>query len=442
MFAQPRLRYRRLAMLLLALVLVGACMEIPTFSTEPSVSLRIAVPNQVQAVYLKERVKSFEQENPTIKVEVFSQMQTFRGNLASAITTLSTSSTGLDLVYLTDQDFQSLGEAGVLTDLTSYIRESEDLGPSQFYPLALPVFQTRGRQMVMPAELFPLVVFYNQDLFDQASLKYPTADWTVQDFQAAAKRLTDESGGTQKATYGYVGDATLTVWPFVFAFGGGIPDATRDPRAQTLTSAGTMQGFQFVVDLISRDKSFPIDPPGRTIGLWYGGRAGMTLQFMNGRNSVPQQTDARGPVMTPTPGPKPTWGFRWNVAPVPGQAKRSTLVQVAGYAITKGAKNPDEAWQLIRYLVGTLPEPGVAPGFVPALRSLARSEEFGRLYPESGRQAYLDSVNFGQSIPQTPSTVAFTENDIRQILRGEVSVSDTLQQLQQKYAKAFEKLVQ
>ena len=126
---------------------------------------------------------------------------------------------------------------------------------------------------------------------------------------------------------------------------------------------------------------------------------------MNGRNSVPQQTDSRGPVATPTPGPKPTWNFRWNVVPVPGQTERSTLVQVAaGYAIPKGAKNPDEAWQLIRYLVETMPEPGIAPGYVPALKALAHSDDFNRLYPESGRQAYLDSVDFGQAIPQTPST--------------------------------------
>ena len=259
------------------MVLVAACIEIPTFATQPTVSLRIAVPNQIQAAYLRERMRSFEQENPTIKVEVFSQMQNFRGNLANAIRDLSDSSTGLDLIYLTDQDFQSLGDGAVLTDLTSFIRESEDLGSSKFYPLSLPVFQSRGRQMVMPAELFPLVVFYNQDIFDRASLKYPTADWTIRDFQAAAKRLTNEAGGPQQSTYGFVGEPTLAAWPFVFAFGGELPDPNRDPRALTLTSAETIQGFQFLVDLINRDKSFPIDPPGRTMGLWYGGRAAMTM---------------------------------------------------------------------------------------------------------------------------------------------------------------------
>jgi multiple sugar transport system substrate-binding protein len=433
-----RRRCARLAVLLLALLAVAACIEIPTFNTTPTVHLRIAVPSQTQATYLAERVKGFETANPTIDVEVFSQMAQFRGNLVQAINSLSTTGSGLDLIYLTDTDFQSVSSAGVLTDLSSFIRQSEDLGSSQFYPLSLPVFQNRGRQMVMPAELYPLMVFYNQDMFDKADLKYPTAGWTVRDFQVAAKALTNTAGGPQQATYGFVSDLGTSFWPFVFAFGGDIPDPDRDPRALVLTSPGEIQGFQFVVDLINRDKVFPIDQYGRGGQVWYGGRAGMALLYMNGRNVVPQQTDTRGPVPTPTPGPRQTWGFRWNVATVPGQASRATLVQVAGYGIPKDAKNPDEAWQLIRYLVDTLPEPGTAPGYVPALKALARSEDFTRLYPESGRQAYLDSVDIGKTIPAIPSSLSFTDNDIRPLIVGEISVADALQQFQRKWAAAFQ----
>lgn len=440
---QSRSRYARLLALVLALVVVGACVEIPTFNTQPTVTLRIAVPNPIQAAYLAERVKSFEADNPTINVEVFSQMAQFRGDLTSAINSLSSSGTGLDLVYLTDTDFQSVSGAGVLTDLTSYIRESADLGPTKFYSLSLPVFQDRGRQMVMPAELYPLVIFYNQDLFDKAGLPYPTAGWTVQDFELAAKRLTNVSGGPQQATYGFVADSTLSFWPFVFAFGGDMPDPEKDPTAQVLTSTGDIQGFQFVVDMINQDKSFPIDQFARGAQLFYGGRAGMTLLYMNGRNVVPVQPDrGSGTLPTPTPGPRQAWGFHWNVATVPGQTSRATLVQVAGYGIPKDAKNPDEAWQLIRYLVETLPEPGAAPGYVPAVKALARSADFSRLYPESGRQAYLDSIAIGKTIPAIPSTVSFTDADIRPVLLGQVSVSDALQAFQKKYAAAFEKLIQ
>ncbi len=442
MFLHSFSRYARLGALLLVLGSIAACVEIPTFNAQPTVYLRVAVPNPIQATYLAQRVQSFEAANPTINVEIFSQMAQFRGNLADAITNLSGTDTGLDVVYLTDSDFQSVAAAGVLTDLTPYIRESDDLGPNKFYSLALPVFQDRGRQMVMPAELYPLVIFYNQDLFDKAGIPYPTAGWTVQDFQLAAMRLTDTSGGPQKATYGFVSDSTLAFWPFVFAFGGDIPDPSKDPTAKVLTSAGDIQGFQFVVDLINQDHSFPLDQFGRGTQLFYGGRVGMALLYMNGRNVVTQQVDTRGPQPTPTPGPPQRWGFHWNVVTVPGQTSRGTLVQVAGYGIPKNAKNPDEAWQLIRYLVETLPEPGAAPGYVPALKALAQSDAFAQLYPESGRQAYLDSVKIGKTIPAIPSTVSFTPNDIRPVLLGQVSVANALQQFQKKWAAAFEKAAQ
>lgn len=436
-------RIIRLAVLALALLAIVACVEIPTFNSKPSITIRLAVPNSVQATYLSERVKAFEQANPSIDVVVFSRLEQFRGDLASAITALTSSGDGLDLIYLTDQDFQSLGDGAVLSDLTSFLRETEDLGPAGFFPISLPVFQSRGRQMVIPAELSPLVVFYNSDLFDRRGMTYPTSEWTVQDFQVAAKQLTDTTGGPQQATYGFVGDMTTVIWPLLLAFGGSIPDASVDPQASTMTSPSAIRAFQFLSDLIVRDQSFPIDPQGRTSAIWYGGRAGMTMLYMNSRNAVPQQQQG-GPAVaaTPTAGPRQTWGFHWDVVPVPKEAGRSTLVQVAGYAIPKGAKNPDEAWQLIRYLVQTLPDPGAAPGYVPALKSLAQSADFGRLYTESGRRAYLDSVNFGQTVPLVPSAVRITENDIRPMLRGEVSIADGLQAIRARYLAQFVKSLQ
>ena len=37
-----------------------------------------------------------------------------------------------------------------------------------------------------------VVLFYNQDLFDQAGVAYPTADWTYDDAVAAGKEIMDK----------------------------------------------------------------------------------------------------------------------------------------------------------------------------------------------------------------------------------------------------------
>lgn len=435
----PKRPATRLAPLLSLLFLVG-CIDLPTFLPEPDVTLRVAVPDASQAAYLAERIQSFERANPTIQVKVFSQMSVFRGNLASGISTLVNSNDGLDVVYLTDQDFHALSDPDIFADLTPYIRETSDLQPGEFYPTALPVFQNRGRQMVLPAEMVPLVIYYNRDLFDRASAAYPTADWTMTDFLLAAKRLTATEQKGAPATVGFVADPMLTVWPFVLAYGGEFPDPASDTSVRALTAPATVRGFQWFVDLSLREKVMPYQPGWRSLGLWFGGRAGMVALFMNTRNVVPAEPGRPG--ATPTPGPRQTWPFRWDVAMIPREARRATIVYVAGYGIPKGAKNPNEAWQLIRYLTRTLPAQGTGSSYVPALKSLASSAEFASLYPEAGKRAYLESIEFGYTIPVLPAAAQPGEQDLAPIFRGEVTASQGLQRLREKMMPAFEKWAQ
>lgn len=432
----PKRLAARLAPLFALFLLVG-CIDVPLLLPVPDVTLRIAVPDANQAAYLAERLQSFERANPNIRVKVYSQMGIFRGNLASGIRTLVDSQDGLDLVYLTDQDFHALPDPEILTDLTSYIRETNDLQPDQFYPTALPAFQVRSRQMVLPTEMVPLMIYYNRDLFDRARVAYPTAGWTMSDFLSAARQLTAPEQKGAPATVGFVGDPLLTVWPFVLAFGGDFPDPAKDPTAQALVAPATVRGLQWFVDLSLREKVMPFQTGFRSMGLWYGGRAGMAALFMNARNVTPSE-QARSSA-TPTPGPRQTWQFRWDVTMVPRGERRATIVYVAGYGIPKGAKNPNEAWQLVRYLARTLPAPGTGSSYVPALKSLANSAEFASLYYESGKQAYLDSIEFGYTIPVLPPGSQPAEADLTPIFRGDVTASQGLQRLREKMLPAFQK---
>lgn len=438
------MRFRKsvahLAALVSSLLLVAACIDIPTFMQQPDVTLRVAVPDPTQAAYIDERIRDFERDNPTIRVEVMSRLSGFRGNLGQGITTLATTGNGLDVVYLTDQDFQSLSDVDILTDLTSYVRETTDLRPPEFYPTALPAFQNRGRQMALPAEMVPLVIFYNKDLFDQSGVGYPTADWTTQEFLVTAKKLTKEPE-TRNGVAGFAADPNSTVWSFVLAHGGEFPDPLRDASARTLTAPASIRGFQWFADLAVRERVTPQPLNNRSLGHWFGGRAAMAALFMNARNLVPSSGQPQAQA-TPTPGPRQTWPFRWDVAPIPREERRATVVYVAGYAIPKGAKHPDEAWQLIRHLTRTLPVQATAGAYVPAIKSLSQSPEFAALYPESGRKVYLDSVEFGYTIPLLPAAARPNDQDLSPIFRGEISAEQGLQRLREKMAPSLQKWVQ
>ena len=51
-----------------------------------------------------------------------------------------------------------------------------------------------GKQLGIPKDLDSAAVWYNKDMFDEAGIPYPTADWTWDDFREIAKKLTKADG--------------------------------------------------------------------------------------------------------------------------------------------------------------------------------------------------------------------------------------------------------
>ena len=64
-----------------------------------------------------------------------------------------------------------------------------------FFPRLTEAAQWNGRTYVLPSSGQVAVVYYNKDLFDEAGLAYPTADWTWDDMVRMAEALTHDYDG-------------------------------------------------------------------------------------------------------------------------------------------------------------------------------------------------------------------------------------------------------
>jgi multiple sugar transport system substrate-binding protein len=422
------LRALRLATILAVAITAAACARLPSFLTEPPVVIRAIAFDPSRQAYMNERAREFERLNEGIKVEVMPQMSAVRGNVTSALSAFQTGMTPIDVVALTDQDFGGLTDFDLLIELSAFIRETTDLQPGDFFPTALPAFQHRGRQMMMPAEMIPMMIFYNRDLFDAAKAQPPGPGWNMQDFAVAARKLSETQANKQPAV-GFVSDPLSAAWPFVLAHGGRLPDPIGDPTLDALAMPDTARGLQWFVDLGLKDKVTPLPLSSRNLGLWFNGRAGMVALPMNARNVTPTQG---GPNATPTPGPRQGWGFRWDVATIPRDKERATTMNVVGYGIIRGTKYPNQAWAFVRHLVKTLPPSGSGNAYVPAMRALTQSEEYAALYPESGRQAYVDSVQVAYALPVLPASARVAEGDFTGVFNGDKSASESLQRVRER----------
>ena len=73
----------------------------------------------------------------------------------------------------------------------------------------LAVYAVEGKTWAIPSGMNPLVVYYNQDLFDQYGVPYPENGWTWDDFLSVALAIRDPEAGV----FGYanlVGPGTYT----------------------------------------------------------------------------------------------------------------------------------------------------------------------------------------------------------------------------------------
>ncbi|MGI8459639.1 MAG: ABC transporter substrate-binding protein [Propionibacteriaceae bacterium] len=78
----------------------------------------------------------------------------------------------------------------LLLPLTKDRLSAAGIDMADFNPSISEALQADGEQIAVPYDLGPLIMYYNEDAFAKAGVDPPSIDWTIADFQAAAKKVT------------------------------------------------------------------------------------------------------------------------------------------------------------------------------------------------------------------------------------------------------------
>lgn len=130
-------------------------------------------------------VDAFEKDNPDIDVKV--ETTPYDQYFTKLQTALAGGTAG-DAFELNYENFVTYAENGSLAELS-------DVDATSYKPSLLEAYQSDGKQLGLPESFSDVVLFYNKDLFDEAGVDLPTADWTWADEKAAAEKLTDKGAG-------------------------------------------------------------------------------------------------------------------------------------------------------------------------------------------------------------------------------------------------------
>ena len=94
--------------------------------------------------------------------------------------------------------------------------------------------------------------------------------------------------------------------------------------------------------------------------------------------------------------------FKWDIAPMPkGPVGQATSVNSAGFVVGKVSKNPDAAFEFLKYVLSEPAQKRLAElGFAcPVLKSVAESDAFLKQKTPINQQIFLDSLAFAHMKP-------------------------------------------
>ena len=356
---------------------------------------------------LQRMYEAFHEEYPNITVEIetiamadyFTQMQT---RVAGG--------TAPDCYELNIENFASYANNGVLAEITGVDLSSLD-------ETVLSAFNVNGTQYGLPGNFSNVVLIYNKDLFDQANIDYPNADWTQEDVQEAAEAIR----ALGDDIYGYYQPLTYNEFYKACAqFGGSL--LNEDRTEFTINSPENVAAAQMMADRVLVSNVQPTEVQMGGMGDWD--------LFMSGRlGMIPTGIWA---FQTFTDG----CDFEWDITIEPGQEQKATHFFSNGLVINAESENKEAAATWITWLASspTAAQIRIEAGWdLPAVNDQETLSSYLDITPPENRQAVFDSLDY-LVVPPVIEDYALMSDIIGECLsaaaNGSMTVQEALDQAQ------------
>ena len=217
-----------------------------------------------------------------------------------------------------------------LEPLDDYIAEEGDEYKSNFYNTLWDYNMMDGSTYGIPVGFTTHCLFYNKDIFDEAGVEYPTADWTWDDLQAAAKTIsekTDAKGFSfQMKPDPY--DFEMYLW----SNGTSYCDENGEMDGY-INSEESQEVFQMFQDMEKDEYATSTEGDGTDEF-----RAGSTAMYVYGSWAINTLNED---------------GVNYGVTTIPAFADAGqdsvSILSSSGLSMSKDSEHKDAAWEFIKY---------------------------------------------------------------------------------------------
>ncbi|HYP44349.1 MAG TPA: sugar ABC transporter substrate-binding protein [Propionibacteriaceae bacterium] len=302
-----------------------------------------------------------------------------------------------------------------LLPLEDYMAK-EGVKASDYVPSITEGLKFEGKQVAIPYDVGPYVMFYNKDAFKKAGVPEPKIGWTTDDFMSAAKEL------TKAPKYGYFARSDIgDLMPWVLSESG--KEAVNAEGKLDVNNAEWKAQAEWYQKLITEEKVAAQVPSANS-------SSAAANQFLSG-NAYMAPDGPWSLINT-----RALAKFEVGIAPFPAGASGSkTWSDGSGFGITQSCKNPDEAFKAISVITGTeaetyLAEQGRAyPALIATQEAWYRGNKTEDVKPVMD-YALKNSVPFKTTTTWQQVTSTFSKQGVS-TYNGQGSVDDLLKQTQE-----------
>jgi multiple sugar transport system substrate-binding protein len=320
-------------------------------------------------------------------------------------------------------------QLAVMRPLDEFLTNDKDIKRDDVFPGLLAAMQHMGEQLGLPAGIDPMVTFYENMRFKIAKTTPPGADYTLDNFLAAAKDVNNQNEADKtsgKFTYGFC-TTPLGNDPFTFAylFGGKIFDRFDNPTKPTLDDPANVEAIEWYASLWSEHNVTPpvSDNPNEIFRYFASSLCGFWMQYYDMIGIL--QSYLVEPHMLPLPKVKAPFSF----------------ASVDGYYLTVSSSHPQEAWQWMSFLLQHQEASGMQ---IPPLVSQIASDDYAkRVSPEAlaiARGLPHDTEFYRLSVIGATWVVEINDlfsQAVKQVVEGKADARAALEEAQKQAEKIF-----
>jgi multiple sugar transport system substrate-binding protein len=314
-------------MITLVIAVFSACSGKTSSKGAPAANKEIILMTHIAAgenTALFKKTKAFMDSHPGVTVTI----NTVNVNdILNNFTTAAMAGAGPDIVGLDSAGWPIDAAAmGTLQPLNQWL----DPVKGDYLPGPLSAALYQGKNYAVPWYFNNAALYYNKKLLNEVGAKVPT-NWT--ELEEAIKKLT---------AAGYKGMSTrldgYAIFTYFFQAGNPVIDTTGPKPVVTVNNASGKKAWNYYTGFITKYNAFPeafkeATDWDRAYSTFLNGNLGFFLVGDWGYNTFKADTN-----------------LDFGIAPLPKGDLAATILGGYVLAMNKNSKNPDLAWEFMRYL--------------------------------------------------------------------------------------------